>query len=157
MSTRIPRGYGKGFHYSRTKVWIARLLELLFLPLVARVRRLEDLDCARRILIMEPFQLGDNALLAVMLQPLRDRFPAAEIHILTRSPWTCLFQHDPRVAKVHAFTFPWVRRAGRGWSLAALVDTWRFTRLLRKERFDIGLDVRGDIRSQIVLLLAGCP
>lgn len=110
-------------------------------------------DQVRRVLVFEPFRLGDAALLAGMLDPLRERFAEAEVHLLLSPVAAPLYENDPRVAQVHRFVFPWtdLPPPRAGW-----LQTLRFLRGLRQLKFDLGIDPRGDVRSQIALRLAGC-
>ncbi len=109
-------------------------------------------DC-RRLLIIEPFRIGDAALLTGMLDPLRERYPQSEVHLLLSPVAAPLYESDPRVARVHRFVFPWtdLPPPRAGW-----LETVRFLRGLRQLEFDVGIDPRGDVRSQIALRLAGC-
>lgn len=112
-----------------------------------------EAEAPSKILIIEPFRLGDAALLTGMLEPLRERFSGAEIHLLLSPIAAPLYERDPRVRHVHRFAFPWTDlpcpKAGWG-------ATFRFLRHLRAQRFSLGIDPRGDLRSQFALVLAGC-
>lgn len=139
--------------YPRWKAGAARLLEMALWPLATTARRPGGLAAVRRILIVEPFRLGDAALLRGMFEPLRARFPGAEIHLLLHPCAAKLYAGCPYVSRVHAIAFPWVNSPGSraGWML-----TLRFLASLRSIEFDLGIDPRGDVRSQAVLAAAGC-
>jgi ADP-heptose:LPS heptosyltransferase len=99
--------------------------------------------------------LGDASFLSVMLDPLKERYPHAEIHLLIQEKCAVLYRNDPRVAKIHACHLPWIDRRGEGasrWS-----QLLRTVFVLRKEKIDMAMDVRGEIRSQILMVLAGIP
>jgi len=150
------QGMGQGYHYSASKILVARALEILFLPLAWCLNLCRAGD-VRRILILEPFGLGDAALLAVMLAPLKNKFPAAEIHLLLQPGNTELFSRDPRVTCAHGFVFPWARRTNKlAFTNYPWIALFRFLRGLRRLRFDIGIDARGEVRSQILMVLLGC-
>ena len=149
--------YGHGYHYSLPKRLLARLLEYLLWPWLCFIPK-PELDCpVRKILILEPHALGDAALLAVMLAPLKARFPQAEIHLLVQPANTDLFQFDPRVTTAHGFSFPWSKREDKyqfwKWPWG---DIFRFLRALRRQQFEVGIDSRGEVRSQILMVLLGC-
>jgi ADP-heptose:LPS heptosyltransferase len=139
--------------YPAWKVAAARLAEIAVWPLAAMAPPPRGLDAVRRILIFEPFRLGDAALLHGMFGPLRDRFPRAEIHLLLDPCAAALYAGHADVACIHACPFPWVNSPGAraGWG-----EAFRFLRGLRGLRFDLGIDPRGDVRSQAALALAGC-
>jgi len=108
------------------------------------------------ILLIEPFQLGDVVSLSVLFQPLKLMFPNAKIFLFVKKGNEKMFEHDSRVSKILTSEFPWSEYGSkkgsliRWWSL--LIEIVK----LRKYKFDIGIDTRGDIRSQIVMILAGC-
>ena len=106
----------------------------------------------QRVLIVEPFRLGDAALLRGMVLSVLASDPRIEAHLLLHPACADLYEGWDRV-KVHAIHLPWVNAPGRrsGWSA-----TWRLARNLAAKKFDLGLDPRGDVRSQVLLVLAGC-
>jgi ADP-heptose:LPS heptosyltransferase len=156
-SDSAPRRYGEGFFYSPAKIWLARVLEWLTAPLAWGIPDSLPDGQIRKILILEPFVLGDAALLAVMLAPLKARFPEADIHLMVQPSSVDLFKHDSRVAYAHGFSFPWAQRAHKyrlwEWKWGEL---FRFIWAMNRERFDIGIDSRGEVRSQILMCLFGC-
>ena len=111
----------------------------------------------RRILLVEPFQLGDVLSLSVMLDPLLRAWPEAEIHLLTQPKNAVAYARDPRVRAVHGVEFPWVGYGSKRSTMACWRNLARFLGDLDRDGgFDLGLDTRGDVRSQACLLRAGC-
>jgi ADP-heptose:LPS heptosyltransferase len=147
----------KGLKYPRHTVVLSRLLEVVFFPFAALIRKAARNHEVKRILIVEPFNLGDVISLAIMFEPLRRRFPKAQIHLLTKGLGNEIYREDPRITKIHAFEFPWAKR-GRKWDPRTLnlCAFFQLIRKLRKASFDIGIDTRGDIRTQILMVLLGC-
>lgn len=147
----------RNLKYPRHTVTLSRLLELVFSPLAILIRKAALNHEVKRILIVEPFNLGDVISLSIMFEPLRRRFPKAEIHLLTKGLGMEVYRKDPRIAEIHAFEFPWAKRKKK-WDSRTL-NLCAFLRLFRKlhrARFDIGIDTRGDIRTQILMVLLGC-
>ncbi len=151
---RSAAGYGQGYSYPSTKVWLARVIEWFTAPLPWLTARTNEI---RKILILEPYLLGDAALLAIMLAPLKARFPEADIHLLVQSSSVGVFKNDPRVSKTHGFSFPWVKKTHKyylwQWRWRELIQ---FVVAMRRERFDVGIDSRGEIRNQVLMCLFGC-
>ena len=145
-----------GIQYGWPAVACARILELLFCPMILLCRQ-KSRQPTRKILIVEPFNIGDAVSLSVMLDPLQQRFPDASIHLLIKPSSSLLYANDKRVTAVHGFELPW---AGRGRKIRAMalsaVPLLFFIGRLRGEKFEIGIDARGDVRSQILLALLGC-
>lgn len=111
-----------------------------------------DLDggAVRRVLVVRLDHLGDVLFSTVVFPPLRRLYPMAEITALV-GPWAApLLLHHPDVDRVVSFRNPWFDRKGAsGWA-----DTLGAVQFLRRSRFDLGLDLRGDPRI-IALMLAG--
>ncbi len=139
--------------YSAKKRRMALLSEWLAVPCTWICRRAGREPS--KILLVEPFMLGDASFLTVMLDPLKARFPHAELHLLIQPKCAPLYQADPRVAKIHAYHMPWIQQRGEGsrrWN-----HFLRAVMALRRERIDMAIDVRGEVRSQILAVLAGIP
>jgi ADP-heptose:LPS heptosyltransferase len=147
----------QGLKYPRFAVILSRLLELLFTPLAFLTKKPTRNLQPRRILIVEPFNLGDLISLSVMLDPLRRRFATAEIHLLVKPAGKTLYKNDQRIAMIHSFEFPWTSREKK--FLLGRIQILALIKMIRKLRnlaFDIGIDTRGDIRSQILMVVLGC-
>ena len=66
-----------------------------------------------------------------------------------------VFEGDPHVNRVRVAERTWFERRPERWGLITAV--WRLGRSLREYRYDLGIDVRGDVLSVLVLALAGVP
>ena len=109
----------------------------------------------RRILLVQLDHLGDAVLTSPLLSRLRAAYPEAMIDVLASPSNREVFEADPRTSTAScsprgtgstatAAAGRWVRRSGR-WAVAA------------RGRYDLGIDVRGDILTVLVLALAGIP
>ncbi len=105
------------------------------------------------VLIVEPFGLGDCVFVNGMIGALRRQWRSATVHVVCKPDWAWLFSACPNT-QVHSLRAPWVAGAGRrGRSWLEMV---RVIQRLRRVSCEIGFDVRGDVRSQAILLAAGC-
>jgi ADP-heptose:LPS heptosyltransferase len=91
------------------------------------------------------------------LSSIRRRFAGAEIHLLVKPAGKTLYKNNQRIAKIHPFEFPWASRKkklllGR----IKILPLIEMVRNLRSLGFDICIDTRGDVRSQILMVLLGC-
>ena len=77
------------YTYSRKIVKLARVLEktAFYIHKIFSIRKskVEGPGEIDKILMIEPFQLGDVASLSVMIEPIRNKFPAASIFIINKS------------------------------------------------------------------------
>jgi heptosyltransferase-2 len=109
----------------------------------------------RRILVVQLDHLGDAVLTTPLLARLRAAYPAAAIDVLASASNHEVFAADPNVDRVRLAEKSWFdRRRGR---CALLSAVWALGRSLRGAGYDLGIDVRGDILSVLVLALAGIP
>jgi ADP-heptose:LPS heptosyltransferase len=144
-----------GVTYSFRKRVFSRLVELLATPLCPLLCR-RPTELPKRIILIEPFQMGDILSLSVMLDPLKENYPDAEIYLLTQSKNKHVYDQDPRVKGTLTGEFFWVTES-RGFArLKSMIRTAGFLWGLRERGWDIGIDTRGEIRSQLALVLMGC-
>lgn len=98
--------------------------------------------------------LGDLVLSTAALREIRKGFPEAEITLVI-GPWSagiapCIPYYD-RLIVHDAFAFG----VFRGERRIKISQEWAFIRNLRESRFDLGIDLRGDILSILPLFLSG--
>jgi len=106
----------------------------------------------RRVLLVQLDHLGDAVITTAMLPPLRAAFPGASIEVLASARNYPLFAACEVIDRVH------VARVNRfaswlpGLWLPAML-AWAWT--LRRRRYDLGIDVRGEFPHALLLFLAG--
>lgn len=147
------------YRYTRWR-WrlLVRALDLvggIVLGLWRRFRPAMLVERPRRILIIQLDHLGDAVLTSPILPRLRASYPDSRIDVLASSSNRAIFEADPNVATVHVAERNWFERNAAGWSLAAAV--WSLGRRLRRERYELGIDVRGDVLTVLLMALAGIP
>ena len=103
----------------------------------------------KKILAIQFKYFGDAALVTPALRALKERWPAAELHMLMPAEIAPVLEHLPWLAKVWALP----RTRGR----ARLRDTLPMVRALRRERFDRSVDFGGNDRGAILSFLSGAP
>ncbi len=95
---------------------------------------------------------GDVLLVLPALRAIRERFPKARVSVLAASWSLELLEAQDCIDHVLTFDAPWFARGHHGagwWSAIPLLLR------LRRERFDLALEFRGDIRHSLILWLAG--
>ena len=147
--------------YSQRKIIASRVLEQvfsLFKPVFLRnaPQKTQSITTPTIVLI-EPFHMGDVLSLAVMIDPLKEYFPSAKILIWCNTGNAQIYQSDPRVHKILHGPFPWSSRGSKRGTISEWLAVLRSCWEMRTHHPDIAIDTRGDIRSQALMLLAGCP
>jgi ADP-heptose:LPS heptosyltransferase len=119
------------------------------------IRPARRVEAPRRIILVQLDHLGDAVLTSPLLAGLKAAYPGATIDVLA-SPSNCeVFEADPHVEHVRLATRNWFARDRGRWAMFSAV--WSLGRSLRDGRYDLGIDVRGDILTVLVLALAGIP
>jgi ADP-heptose:LPS heptosyltransferase len=110
-----------------------------------------------RILLVRPDHLGDLILTTPVLQALREHAPVAELTMMV-GPWSReIVARHPALDHVLICPFPGFQRAVQG-ALAPYTLLFKTARQLRRERYDLALNLRPDFWWGAALLyLAGIP
>jgi len=109
----------------------------------------------RRILILQLDHMGDAVLTSPLIARLREAYPTSEIDVLASPSNLDVFASNPDVNHVRLASRNWFERKPGRWALGSAVV--ELGRSLRGSGYDLGIDVRGDILSVLVLTLAGIP
>lgn len=120
-----------------------------------KLRPLRPMASPRRILVVQLDHLGDAVLSSPIFPRLRAAFPGALIDVLASPSNREVFEADPNVDQVRLAARNWFERKPGGWALGSAV--WNLGRSLRGCGYDLGIDVRGDVLTVLVLALAGIP
>ncbi|MDP2896775.1 MAG: lipopolysaccharide heptosyltransferase I [bacterium] len=105
------------------------------------------------ILIIKPSSLGDVVQALPVLKVLHERYPGAHIDWLVNEEIADILSGNPFLRTVHL----WDRTSWRKPRLlpAAIRRTARLLRRLRRERYDLVLDLQGLLRSSLMARLSG--
>lgn len=109
----------------------------------------------QRILIVQLDHLGDSVLTSPLISQLRSAYPEASIDVLASLSNHEVFEADPSVRRVRIAERTWFERHPSRWGLVRAV--WELGRSIRGEGYDLGIDVRGDVLTVLVLALGGIP
>jgi len=105
----------------------------------------------KKILVIRLDHVGDVVMTSPAFSMLRDRFPKAKIFLLADSVSQQLFNEDPRFDDILVFNWPWVhQKKNNRFSFSKVKELIRMIIRLRKERIDLFVDFRGDLRFIIL-------
>ncbi len=104
------------------------------------------------ILVVRMDHIGDLLFARPCFQALRALYPQARITALVSSAGASLLNQDPGIDETIIWEAPWFRRLD---SSRGQLGFWGLVRELRHRNFDLSLDLRGDLRHHILLMLAG--
>jgi heptosyltransferase-2 len=120
---------------------------------VRMVRPMRSVTFPRKILVVQLDHLGDAVLSTPLIAELRAAYPEATIDVLASPSNHEVFEADPDVNLVKVAARTWFERRPDRWGL--LTAVWELGWSLREVKYDLGIDVRGDVLTVIVLALAG--
>jgi heptosyltransferase-2 len=111
-----------------------------------------------RVLVIEPWNIGDVVLATPLLIALREQIPTARITLLARSYARDLLEGSGLADEVIVADLPWTAPENKYRITAGVASEIRsLIRELRKKRFDVTIDSRMDIRSNLLAAATGAP
>jgi ADP-heptose:LPS heptosyltransferase len=124
---------------------------------VARSRRTRlDRSGIRRILVIEPWNIGDVVLVTPILAELRARFPNAKISLLAKSYARELLDGSGLIDEVIVCDLPWTAQKNKYRFTPPVLRQMRDLAIaLRQRHFDVALDARMDIRANLLTAFSG--
>ncbi|HVX12000.1 MAG TPA: glycosyltransferase family 9 protein [Pirellulales bacterium] len=153
---RKPRATGRYRYVRRRWHVLFGIVDWIGQRLRAALRRrsvlCSDEGGPRSILLVQLDHLGDAVITAAVLPALRARYPEARIEVLASSWNREVFDACGEIDFVHVSR---VNRFARGWHPQwLLAQAWWGLRL-RRRRFDLAVDMRGELPLALILWLAG--
>lgn len=104
----------------------------------------------RRICLIKPSALGDVVQTLPVLAALRQRWPGAHITWVVKDCFADLLEDHPQLDEI--ITFQDASKGG-----AFLPELMRLARILRRQPYDLAIDLQGLLRSGLMALVSGAP
>ena len=127
---------------------INSIIEFLWLPkrLFSQKINLQNLS-PKKILVLRLDHVGDVVMTSPSFAFLRKRFPKAKIILLADSTCKHLYQTDPNLSEILIFNWPWAhQKKNNKLTSLKIREIFNLIVKLRKERIDLFIDFRGDLR-----------
>src|SRR3990167_10185101 len=144
VSERYP--YRKSWRW-----YFVRLFDLIFDPFQKHFQSKGFPQAVQNILIIRLDHIGDLICSLPVLPVLKRRFPSAEITVLTGEEGKAILAGNPSIDHLLAFVPNWFSRK----RFVNLIQFFKTICELRKTKYDLGFDLRGDLRNIILMILAG--
>ncbi|MCK9613948.1 MAG: glycosyltransferase family 9 protein [Candidatus Omnitrophica bacterium] len=111
----------------------------------------------QKILVIEEEPLGDVIISIPIFAALKYKFPSARMSVLVSSIGSEILKNNPYIDEIIVESCPWVYSKQINFSQA--INCFRYlkhyqeiSKLLKSKNFDLGIDLRGDIRNIIFFL-----
>lgn len=108
-----------------------------------------------RILLIKPSALGDVVHTLPVLVKLRARYPQARIDWLITPENAEVVRHHPALSNVVLFARRDFSKRGRRWR--AFLSFFDLLKKIRNARYDLVIDMHGQVRSAFFSLISGAP
>ncbi len=106
----------------------------------------------RSILVFDFHLIGDIVMLTPLLRSLKTSYPQARL-VLVAGVWAREILHGTDlVDEIIPFAAPWVKYKQ---GVRGVLSCYRLVKQLRKQTWDLGIEVRGDVRQILLLWLTG--
>ena len=105
-----------------------------------------------KILLIRADYIGDVLLTTHTLKAIRKRFPASHISFLVSSKSREILEGNPYIDNIITYDPPWFFKKTL---MRALREYFTILSLIRKQRFDLAADFRGDVRNILLLMVFG--
>ncbi|MBL0691634.1 MAG: glycosyltransferase family 9 protein [SAR324 cluster bacterium] len=99
-----------------------------------------------KVLLLQTKKIGDVLLTTPAVRALKDTHPDWELHYLTSPPCDQIFQNSPYISKVWRLSLK-----------AGFKETIRIIKNIRREKFDILVDLLPRPRTAVIALFSGIP
>ena len=110
----------------------------------------------KSFLVVEPWGIGDVVLCTSLLRGLRSSFPGARITLLAKPHARELLAKSDLVDEIIVFDFPWTAFSGKLAPGKYVPKQFQaLIRQLRERDFDVSVDARRDIRSNVITYFSG--
>ena len=147
----------KSLFKASLRMLILLLVRLLGWPGAHRRAQQRQSTHTPRILLIRPDHLGDLLMTTPVLAAIREHAPHAQITMMV-GPWSReIVERHPAVDQLITCRFPGFQRAAQK-SLAPYILLWQTARQLRRQGYDLAINLRPDFWWGAALLyLAGIP
>ncbi|MBF0493808.1 MAG: glycosyltransferase family 9 protein [Candidatus Omnitrophica bacterium] len=110
----------------------------------------------RKILVIRVDHIGDVINSTVVIKPLRKNFPHAKIDFLAPAWGMDIVKNNYSLNNVFEFTSAWFTRTPKTF-FDNIRSFFRMVRIIRNGRYDVCIDLRGDVRHIFASFIAGVP
>lgn len=114
-----------------------------------------DSSLVKKILLIRLDHIGDVMMVRPVLQGIQHAFPAASIDWMISSEFLPLLAGEPSIRRFVGVPRHWFQREGTFYQKYG--SFFKLAKDIKHERYDLGIDFRGDFRNIFLMERAGIP
>ena len=108
----------------------------------------------KKIIIINYGYLGDSILNVPLIKAIRNKFKDAKITMVVNPKFKNIWEDFKEVNNIVEYDCPWIRYNQRT-KLRDIREYFKLIKKLKKQKFDLGIDSRGDLRNNMLLYHSG--
>jgi lipopolysaccharide heptosyltransferase II len=112
-------------------------------------------NIVKSILLIRLDHLGDVLLTTPAIKSLKKQFPHARVTMVVKEWSFEVIKNNPHIDKIVLFNPFWTIPRQEGKKTVGVAGIYQLVRQLRKERFDLAIDFKGDFRNILIACLSG--
>ena len=112
-------------------------------------------EIIKSILLIRLDHLGDVLLTTPAIKSLKQRFPHARVTMVVKEWSFEAIKHNPHIDRIVIFNPFWTVPNQEGTKAEGVAGISQLVRQLRRERFDLAVDFKGDFRNILIVYLSG--
>jgi len=112
-------------------------------------------EMIKSVLLIRLDHLGDLLLTTPAIKSLKKQFPRARVTMVVKEWSIEAIKNNPHIDKIIVFNPFWTVPTQERIKTDGVAGTYRLIRQLRKERFDLAIDFKGDFRNIFIAYLSG--
>ncbi|MCK4521242.1 MAG: glycosyltransferase family 9 protein [Nanoarchaeota archaeon] len=105
----------------------------------------------KKILIINSGYIGDSILSIPLINNLRNCCKDAKISLVINPKFIDLWKNNKNIDNIILYDAPWIRYK-KGFNIKDILTYLKFIKKIRKQRFDLAIDTRGDFRNNLLFL-----
>ena len=109
-------------------------------------------DKYNSILVVDLHMIGDIVMLIPLLKELKNKYPESNLSLLSGS-WAPVVLKELNIDNFFILDAPWVKSN----TISSWLNLFRTIVKLRKFKWELTIDVRGDLRNSLIKILSPLP
>ncbi|WP_338635688.1 glycosyltransferase [Spirobacillus cienkowskii] len=139
----------KYIYFKQSLKIIGKIIDFVLFPFIRKKNYNIEKNSIQKILVNDCYLIGDNIMTTALMNNLKYNFPNAKIDSLANE-WSKYIYSDSLVDKKYIVKTPW---STYDYSLKNIFNFFKKIMLIRKQKYDIAIETRGDWRNCFVLWL----